>query len=516
MLKKLLAAIFNKGLVLFAWNLVRGRQYIVEEKNRLISTGIIGLDEILKGGLIPERFYLVRGGPGTGKTTLGLHFLTGGLSNKEDCLLVTMTEPIKKIKEDGKKFGFDIDNINFVDLSPQSDFIQENKDYDVFPSSQLEQKPLIEKLTAKIEKIKPHRLFFDGITQLKYLASDEFNFRKQILSFMQFIERYNTTILLTSEIGAVNTDEDLQYLSDGIINLNYKNQHHSLEITKYRGSSFNKGSHSFKFKKNGIEVYPRLSVSPFNYDDEITQISSGVPEIDMLLHGGIEKGTTTTITGPSGVGKTTLGTQFIKAGAEEGLKSIIYTFEENKRILLQRAKAINIPLDEIKESDHLLIKKVDPLEYTPDEFSYVVREDVEKNEVSIVMIDSVSGYFLSFGSDYNERDMIKGLHALCEYLKNRGITVIMLNELKKITGDFKPTDYGISYLADNIIFLRYLEVQGMLKKAIGVLKKRMSDFENTMREFKITNNGIKVGAPLKSLRGVLSGNPEIIDNQEDK
>ena len=192
--------------------------------NKLLKTGIEGLDEMLGGGLISERFYLVRGGPGTGKTTLGLHFLLEGLKNNDKLLFVSMTEDIEKIKENARNFGFPVNKINFLDLSPGSDFISENKDYNLFSSSQMEQKPIIDKLTNKIKEVEPERIFFDGFTQLKYLSSDNFKFRKQILSLVQFVKKYNSTILLTSEVGEKNTDDDLQFIVDGIINMKYKNQ----------------------------------------------------------------------------------------------------------------------------------------------------------------------------------------------------------------------------------------------------------------------------------------------------
>ncbi|MFW5686632.1 MAG: ATPase domain-containing protein [Halanaerobium sp.] len=485
--------------------------------DNLLNTGIDGLDQILTGGLIPGRFYLVRGGPGTGKTTLGLHFLLEGIKNDEKLLLVSMTEDVEKIKENALKYDFNLEQIHFLDLIPDSDFIKGNKDYDLFTSSQIEQKPLIEKLTKTIENIKPDRIFFDGFTQLKYLSSDDFKFRKQILSFMQFVKKYDSTILLTSEVGSSSNDDDLQFMVDGIINIIYKNQYYYLEVTKYRGSSFNKGQHTLSFESDGIRVYPQLKILNYKKNYELGQISSGVEEINQLLHGGIEKGTTTIISGPSGVGKTTLGTQFIKENADQGLKTIIYTFEESRKTMLERSKSINIPLDEIINNKHLIIKKIDPLEYTLDEFSYNVRSDVKKHDISIILIDSITGYFLSFKAFNKTYKMVRVLHSLSEYLKIEEVTLFMVNEMKNITGDFKATDTETSYLADNILFLRYLEINGKLEKAIGVLKKRMSDFENTMRQFSITKNGIKVGKPLKNMRGILSGNPEIIENMmEDK
>ncbi|MFN2340923.1 MAG: ATPase domain-containing protein [Halanaerobium sp.] len=480
-------------------------------KNNLLSTNIDGLDEVLKGGLIPGRFYLLRGGPGTGKTTLGLHFLIEGLKNKEKVLLVTMTEDIEKIKENGKNYNFPMAKINYIDLSPGADFVSENRDYDLFSSAQNEQKPLLKKLTKKIDELKPDRIFFDGFTQLKYLSSDDFKFRKQILSFMQFVKKYNSTILLTSEVGASNPDDDLQFMVDGIINILYEHQNHYLEITKYRGSSFQRGKHTMKFKKDGIKIYPQLELKKNNLDYESEVLSFAVPEIDKLLHGGIEKGTTTIISGPTGVGKTTLGTQFLTANGDNDLRSIIYTFEESYKTLMERSKSINIPLEQLKNDNKVFIKEISPLEYTPAEFAYEVSRDVKEKDISVVLFDSIAGYFLTFNTLNEMQKMITAIHHLCEHLKSWGVTVLMINEQKMITGDFQATDTQTSFIADNLIFLRYLEINGRLKKAIGVLKKRMSGFENTLRDFEITEAGIKVGEPLEDLRGILSGNPEFID-----
>ncbi|MFW6280683.1 MAG: ATPase domain-containing protein [Halanaerobium sp.] len=479
-------------------------------KKNLLSTNIAGLDEVLRGGLIPERFYLIRGGPGTGKTTLGLHFLMEGLKNSEKVLLVTMTEDIKKIKENGKKYNFSMNKINYIDLSPGADFISENKDYDLFSSAQSEQKPLIEKLTKKIDDLKPDRIFFDGFTQLKYLSSDQFKFRKQILSFMQFVKKYNSTILLTSEVGVSNPDDDLQFMVDGILTISYENQNYYLEIKKYRGSSFKKGKHTLKFEEDGINVYPQLELQKNSLDYELELLSFGISEIDMLLHGGIEKGTTTIISGPTGVGKTSLGTQFIKENGNNNLASVIYTFEESYKTIMERSRSIKIPLKQLINDKKVFIEEISPLEYTPAEFAYKVSRDIKEKDISIVLLDSLTGYFLTFNSFDEMQKMITGVHYLCEYLKDQGVTVLMINESKKITGDFQATDSQTSFIADNLIFLRYIEIKGRLRKAIGVLKKRMSGFENTLRDFEISEEGIKVGKPLEDLRGILSGNPEFI------
>ena len=489
----------------------------METKENRISSGIKEFNQILNGGFIPERAYLVRGGPGTGKTTLGLHFLEKGLKNNEDCLLITMTEPKEKLKKDAENRGFDLNGLHNIDLSPNSNFIESGEDYNMFPSNQVEQKPIIEKITKKIKDINPDRLFFDGVIQLKYLSADSFQFRKQILSLIQFTLNQETTILLSSEASKSNPDNDLQFLADGVINLKFNQNQRKIYISKFRGSSFQQGEHSFELNAKGLKVFPKLK--PYFHEKKYTNdsISAGVDEIDALLHGGIERGTTSIISGPSGVGKTTLGIQFMNEASSRGENSVVYTFEESKEILTKRSESINIPLSKMLNKNNLSIKHINPLNYSPDKFSMEVREDVEKNDASIVMIDSISGYKLAFQNySYTEKEMIDHLHLLAEYLKNMGVTVILINEIKNITGTFRATDVNISYLADNIIFLRYLEMEGKLMKTIGVLKKRLSDFENFMRKFKITQKGIKVGDPLTGLRGILSGTPEFIKDHSIK
>ncbi len=301
--------------------------------NNRNSMGIFGMDEILNGGLISNRVYLIRGGPGTGKTTLGLHFLLEGIKNDEDVLFVTFIEPAEKIKQNAENFGFDLDKVNFLDLNPDADFFQEGKDYDILASDQVEQKPLLEKISRAIEKIEPDRIFFDGITQLKYLATDKFKFRKQFLSLMQFTMKFNSTMVLTSEASDSNPDDDLQFLVDGVINLKLEESSlHTISVSKMRGTSIKKGKHSMKFTDKGIEVFTNLEGNYIKKRVSQEKLSSGIPEIDKMLFGGLERGTSTIITGPTGAGKTTLGAQFITNNSQTG-QSILYTFEEPEESL---------------------------------------------------------------------------------------------------------------------------------------------------------------------------------------
>ena len=478
-----------------------------------VSTGIAGLDEVLEGGLIASQAYLIKGQPGSGKTTLGFHFLEQGLSEGETSLFISFSESEPKLRRNAQKIGIDLEGVSFLDLSTTADFFTENQTYDIFSPSDVEKAPITAKIVEKIEQISPQRVFLDAITQYRYLTSDKYELRKQVQSFLRFVVDREITFLFTSEGNDRQPDDDLQFMSDGIIQLHSSINKRCVRVKKFRGSGFVGGHHDLKLSSRGIAVYPNLVLEDRHRPGKLETISSGIPEIDELLGGGIERGTTTIISGASGVGKSTFGVQFMKEAAGRGERSVLYAFEEAENTILQRCESINIPVHNMIERGTLAIVNVEPLKYTPNQFVHLVRTEVEQNNAEIVMIDSTSGYQLSMEGD----DLIRQLHSLCQYLKNRGVTVILVNETHTITGgEFSVTEIGLSYLADNLVFLRYLEINGELRKAIGVIKKRVSNFERTLREFKITKYGIKVGEPLTHLRGILSGVPRSIKRESSE
>lgn len=477
-----------------------------------LSTGITGFDEILCGGLIPKQAYLVRGGAGCGKTILGLHFLLAGSIYDEEALFITLGESAAQIQQNASRIGFDTQTVSFLDLSPESEFFRENQTYDIFSPAEVERESTTQKIIESVEKLQPRRVFLDAVTQFRYLSTDEFLFRKQVLSFIRFLLDRDATLIFASESSPNAPDEDLQFISDGVIHLSNEPQGRTIAVTKFRGSDFIPGFHSLTISSQGMQIFPKLRPEVHEKKFIMETISSGIPDLDELLYGGIERGTVTILTGPTGVGKTTVGIQFMKEAAGRGERSVIYTFEEKKETLLARCEQVNIPVRHMVENGNLLVVPIEPLHLTPDEFANKVRYEVETQATQIVMIDSVAGYRIAMRG----ADLVAHLHSLCKYLQNMGVTVILVNEMENITGDFRATDIGISYIADNIIFLRYLEIQGKMRKAIGVLKKRVSDFEKTLREIEITRFGIKVGKPLTGLRKILSGTPEWDDSYQGR
>jgi circadian clock protein KaiC len=472
-----------------------------------LLTGIEGLDEILHGGLLRQRAYLVRGGPGSGKTTVGLHFLTKGVATGEPTLFINQGEPEEEVRANAASIGLDLAGVAFLDLTPSPTLFTEGQTYDVFHPAEVELEPTTQAIIEAVEQTRPARVFLDVMTQLRYLSLDEVHFRRQAISLLRFLVSQGSTIMFVSESQHADQDADLQFMADGVIHMGNHSGLRTVMVSKLRGSAFVAGSHSLSIEADGMKVYPRLTPQDHGKPFVAETLSSGIPEIDELMGGGIERGTVTIMSGPSGVGKTTLGLQFMKEAAGRGERSVVYTFEESAEVLAYRAQGVNIPVANMVATGNLAMVQVEPLRYTADQFGRLVREQVEQAEARIVMIDSISGFAMCMREERPERY----LHAIAKYLRNMGVTTILINETTNITGDFRATDNAISYLADNIVYLRYIEIHGELRKVLGVLKKRMSDFEKTMREFEITRYGVKVGAALTNMRGILHGTPTLLD-----
>lgn len=470
-----------------------------------VRTGIDGLDAITGGGLPATRAYLVRGSPGAGKTMAGLHFLRAGARLGEPVLYITLTEPEAQLRANAATLGFDLAGVSFLDLSPTADFFAQAQTYDLFSPAEVEREPMTGALTSAVEAVRPRRVFLDAMTQLRYLSSDPFQFRRQALSFLRFLVEQGATVLFTSESGPDVPDDDLQFMSDGVIHLFNDERGRGLQVTKLRGSAFAEGRHAVRLSADGIHVFPRLIPESHRQLFDRDTISSGVPELDELLHGGLERGTITIISGPSGAGKTTVGLQFMKEAAGRGERSVAFIFEESLETLLRRCEGINIPARLMMERGTLAVETIEPLQLTPDEFASMVRDQVEEHRARIVMIDSTAGYRQAMRGE----DLVSHLHAICRYLKNMGVTVLLIHEIETISGDFRATEIGISYLADNMLFMRYMEyaLEGRveLRKVIGVLKKRTTDFEKTVRELELTRYGIKVGRAMPHVQGILGG-----------
>jgi len=315
-----------------------------------------------------------------------------------------------------------------------------------------------------------------------------------------------STVLFTTQPTAAAPDDELQFLADGTIELDFGPKGRTVQVTKFRGSDFESGVHTVRISDTGMAVHPVLVPGDHEQEFVADQLSSGVDALDELLGGGIERGTVTVVSGPTGVGKTTLATSIAVAAAESGDRATCYLFEESTGTFAHRSAGVGFPVEQRQADGTLAVEAVEPVTISPDEFATEIRAEVETNDTEVVVIDGISGYRLSMRGD--DDDIVRELHSLCRYLTNMGVTTILLDDISKLTGDVDVTSHSISYLADNVVILRYLEVDSELQKAVGVLKKRASDFERTLRAFEITADGIEVGDRLTGLRGILSGVPD--------
>lgn len=469
-----------------------------------VSTGCDGLDTVLSGGLIRGRNTLVRGSPGAGKTIFGLYFLSAGVEAGETSLYVNMGEPQAYVEETADAFDLETDGIQFHNLSPTQEQFAETESYSVFESAEVEQSDFISTLRDTVDEVEPDRVLLDPITEFRHLTSDERQFRTGILGLLDYLKAADATVVLTSQAGGTITDDDLQFLVDSVVTLDVDDQSRVATVSKFRGSSFRRGNHSYKIDGDGLTLWPSLKPDETTYQGSPGTLSSGVPMLDKLLNGGLDHGTTTILSGPTGVGKTTTGIQFLTQAALEDKKSILYQFEESERTLRKRADAVGIPLEKATDSDTLSLVEITPEEYTVGEFEHMIREAVS-NGTDVVMIDGSQGFKQGLRGIEDPTGALLGIG---RFLRAAGVSTILINEVHNITGSFKATEERTSNLADNIVFLRHVEYKGEMRKVIGTLKMRTSDFEQSLRELTISGDGIQVGEPLPQLRGILTGTPE--------
>lgn len=474
-------------------------------------TGIPGLDEVLHGGIITNHSYLIVGAAGTGKTVASLQWLLDGARQGTKGMYVTLAEPVENIKRNIASFGWNLDEIDILDLNPVDEHLDESiNEYNIFPPSEVERAPLWQGIYQAVKERQPRRIVIDSVTQLRYLSIDDYQFRKQILALVTFLHRHGCTSFLTYEPSELEQETSVALAVDGIMRLRMEVSPRrvvglrSLQVEKLRGSDFMSGFHPLRISNRGMHIYPHRIEAPEDVQPAETILTAGIPDLDKMLGGGLESGTATIISGPCGAGKTTLGVQFMAAAVGSGKRAVLYTFEESPGSIINRAQGVNIPVREILTEDAFSIVRVNPMELYPDEFLEILRHAVEEDGREVVMIDSLRGYKLAmeeFGSP------IAHVHNLVTYLNRKQVTTLFINEVENITGNLVATEMGVSYIVDNIILLRYAEYQGGVIKVIGCLKKRNGPFETTLRRFHITSRGIELSEPLTSMRGILAGTP---------
>ena len=482
------------------------------EYSNLVSTGINGLDAVLKGGLPAKRFYLLEGAPGSGKTTVALQFLMEGLSKGEKVLYVTLSETAEELYAVAESHGWDLHQMPLFELAQADVALSFDREQSILHPWEVELSETIKLITDKVEEIQPSRVVFDSLSEMRLLAQDSLRYRRQLLMLKQHFATKQITVLLVDDMtgNAGERDVHLHSLCHGVITLErltleFGGARRRVQVQKLRGVNFTAGYHDFVISTGGVVVFARLVSSNFHSEFLEERISSGLPELDHMLDGGMLRGSTTLITGPAGSGKTNIALQYVAAACERGERAVIYQFDERIGTLLSRSKLLGFEFKKYVDSGLLHIKQMDPAEVSPGEFSCLVKEEVEERSVKLIVIDSLSGYASSMPQ---EKQLLLQMHEMLTYLNQQGVVTLLINPQQSLVGSMTTTGLNVSYVADAVMLLRFFEHEGRIRKAISIIKNRGGSHEDTIRELRIDSKGLRIGDVLDKFRGVLTGIPE--------
>ena len=475
------------------------------------ETAIAGLDDVLGGGLERGRTYLIEGSPGTGKTTIALQFLIAGAAAGERCLYITLSETEDELRATAASHGWSLDGIEIFELVPPESLLDEDQQQSLLYSSDLELGETTKRVFETFERVKPDRVVLDSLSEIRLLAQNSLRYRRQILALKHYFARSGATVLMLDDLTTDVNDKTVHSVAHGVVRLDelapeYGAERRRLRVIKYRGRRFRGGFHDFAIETGGVRVFPRLVSAEHKAEFARDLLSTDSAELNALLGGGVERGSSVLILGPAGAGKSLITLTFIKTAIERGERAALFVFDEERGLLIRRAIGLGIDLQAMIDTEQLVLEQVDAAELTPGEFSERVRVCVEKYGARTVVIDSLNGYQASMPG---EHALVLHMHELLQFLNRRGATTFLTVAQHGLVGDMKaPVE--LTYLADSVILLRYFEALGRMRRAISVVKKRTGPHEDTIREYQIGSRGVTLGPPLTDFQGVLRGVPALI------
>lgn len=479
---------------------------------RRVATGVSGLDEILGGGLVPNRLYLVSGNPGSGKTTLGLQFVLEGVRSGERALYVTLSETTEELREVAVSHGWSLDGLDLYQLVASEEELSGDAQYTMFHPAEMELSDTTRKVLEEVERIRPARVVFDSLSEIRLLAQSPLRYRRQILALKQFFTGRHCTVLLLDDRTSGDNDLQLESIAHGVIALEQLTPEFGVErrhlwVQKLRGTRYRGGFHDFRIVPGGLDVYPRLIAAEHHTAFAAGSVSSGLPQMDTLLGGGLARGTTALLMGPAGSGKSSLAMQYAVTAAQRGEHSVVFTFDERLATLLARAEGLGMDLARHVDTGHIDLQQVDPAELSPGEFIQKVCRAVDQDGSRIVVIDSLNGYLNAMPE---ERFLLIQMHELTTYLAQQGVTTLLVVAQHGLLGEELQAPVDISYLADTVVLLRYFEAAGAVQSALSVLKKRDGGHERTIRPLSMGAGGLQIGQPLHEFQGILTGAPRFV------
>jgi circadian clock protein KaiC len=471
-------------------------------------TGIAGLDLILEGGLPRDRVYLVEGDPGVGKTTVALQFLLTGAARGERGLYITLSETEEEVRQIASSHGWSLDPISLFELSALEQQMGIESQNTIFRPSDVELTETTRAVLDFVDKVRPDRVVFDSLSELRLLAQSPLRYRREVLNLKQYFTGKRSTVLLLDDRTSEPADMQLQSLCHGVLSMqqfapDYGGDRRRLRVAKLRGASYLGGYHDLVIRRGGVRVFPRLVASEHHVPYERSAVSSGVTALDSMLGGGLTRGTSTLITGPAGTGKSILASLYATAAARRGEHGMILAFDEIRRTTIERADMLGMGMSEHVAAGRLRVQQVDPAELSPGELGHLLREEVEQRGATFLVVDSLNGYLQAMPA---EKHLYIQLHEMLTYFGQRGVTTVMVMAQHGMAGTSGPAE--VSYIADCVLMLRYFETGGHVRKAISAIKKRTGLHEDTIREISVDARGVTIGEPLVDFRGVLTTAPE--------
>lgn len=482
----------------------------------LCATGIEGFDRLIGGGLPRNCFYLLQGDPGSGKTTFALQFLLEGLRQGERAFYITLSETRAELEKVATSHAWSLERIPLLELSAIDSLLRPESQTTVFHPSEVELNKVTGLVLSEVGKHEPARLVFDSLSEFRLMAETPLRYRRQLLSLKQELTLRGCTVLLLDDkmdSNRIGPDPHVLSIAHGVFEMeqlspDYGKSRRRLRIMKVRGVQFLEGYHDYVIETGGLRVFPRLTAAEHRTKFRRAPVPSGLAELDELLGGGLDAGSTTLIQGQAGTGKSTLSLQYATQLATLGQRSHLFCFDETVGIVLDRAEKLGLAFPKYVSEGLIAVQQIDPAEISPGEFADRVIRAVDSGS-KLVVIDTLNGYLNAMPG---ERYLTTQLHELSTYLNQRGALTIFVLTQHGILADEVPLD--ISYLADTVLNLRFFEVAGSIRTAVSVIKKRSGPHERTIREFMLEpGRGVRVGAPLREFQHVLSGSPVFLGDR---
>ena len=481
-----------------------------------VPTGSEALDDILTGGYERSRVHLLEGRPGSGKTTLALQFLMAARERGERPLYITLSEGRTELIEAAATHGWSLDGIELYELIPPELSLDPSREQSVVYSSDLELGETVKLVMDCVERIQPHCVVFDSLSDIRLLAGNPLRYRRQVLALKHYFAGKDCTVVFVDDLTEEMDDANLHSLVHGVVRLEqmtiaYGAERRRLRVFKMRGRAFSGGFHDYVIRTGGLRIFPRLVAAEHNPGfEEKGFVASGVEDLDAMLKGGLDRGTSTLIMGPAGCGKSTLALQYAIAALNRDEKCLFISFDETRRNFFKRAEGLHLAKSLKDAGDRFIFQQIDPAELSPGELSGLVRDHVADG-ASIVVLDSLSGYQNAMPE---EQFLLLQMHELLTYLNQQGVLTILVLAQHGLVGAMQsPVD--LTYLSDTVLLLRFFEAGGELKRAISVIKKRTGGHEPTIREYRIDKEGLRVGEPLRQFSGILTGVPKYSGRSEE-